>query len=215
MSPWNRILNYGKEVNRKVGTTLTTDTAKKIRKNLLIWGAVAVAVSGIGIIVGLIISYGGIINLITKAGSNMFDAMGDSGANCPEVGEEGWFECRENSASQNEQNILNMMSGMMGMAGSAIVGMLIGFIVMVISILSLTIGITLIRAGIAIIVTGEGAKFLDTAPKCPKCGDPVDQNEVYCNKCGADIRNKNKCSCGTQNDVEDVFCRSCGKKLGE
>lgn len=103
-----------------------------------------------------------------------------------------------------------MMEGFSSTVSSAI----LGFVIFAISGFFLSIGAVLIKAGLAVLITGEGAKFLDTAPKCPQCGNPIEEDEIYCNKCGADIRNKTKCSnCGTQNEVNDVFCRNCGNKL--
>ena len=50
--------------------------------------------------------------------------------------------------------------------------------------------------------------------KCPKCGDYVESNENFCNKCGAEIYKK--CTkCKTVNEAGDEFCRNCGNKLKE
>ena len=80
--------------------------------------------------------------------------------------------------------------------------------------IAFAVGVMMVRSGLVIVIAGEGSKFLDTAPKCPSCGDPVEENEMFCNKCGALLKDKTKCKhCGTQNEVSDKFCSNCGKEL--
>lgn len=184
---WNRVLNYARDINRKVGTTLTTEKAKSIRRNLIIWGIVITALGGIGTILGV---------------SKMFSGVGSfpDDSQCPEMGDSSWYSCKEEASKNHFSRLTSSMFG--------------GFAIVAGCGLVLTLGIVLIQAGLAIVIAGEGAKFLDTAPKCPKCGRSIEENEIYCSKCGTDIRNKVKCSsCGTQNEVNDAFCRNCGNKL--
>ena len=48
--------------------------------------------------------------------------------------------------------------------------------------------------------------------KCPNCGDPISDDEVFCSKCGKQV--KQECfDCGHINKLEDLFCAKCGKKL--
>ena len=48
--------------------------------------------------------------------------------------------------------------------------------------------------------------------QCPNCGDKVDANENFCNKCGEAIYKACK-KCKSINESTDDFCRSCGNKL--
>lgn len=47
---------------------------------------------------------------------------------------------------------------------------------------------------------------------CPFCGDKVDADENFCNKCGKSLTKKCP-GCETTNQAKDQFCRSCGTKL--
>ena len=48
--------------------------------------------------------------------------------------------------------------------------------------------------------------------QCPNCGDKVDGNENFCNKCGAAIYKTCK-KCKSVNESTDEYCRTCGNKL--
>lgn len=153
----------------KANKTVNSDTAKKIRKQLLIWGIAAAAAGGILMIVSLFsfVSVG-------------FGAMDDPFRNFAGI-------------------------------GTKIALSFVGFFVA--SIL-LGIGTSAIKAGLAIVVAGAAAETLDINRYCPKCGDRVDGHEMFCNKCGYNLRADKKCpDCGRQNDFDDEFCTNCGKKL--
>ena len=48
--------------------------------------------------------------------------------------------------------------------------------------------------------------------KCPDCGDPISEKELFCTKCGCKL--KNKCDkCGFVNELDDKYCAKCGNKL--
>ena len=90
---------------------------------------------------------------------------------------------------------------------------IIGPVIFILGGLLMTFGIAAIRAGLAIVITGVATKSLDVNKYCPHCGDIIDEDELCCNKCGANLRENKICECGTQNDVDDEYCRKCGKKL--
>jgi len=55
----------------------------------------------------------------------------------------------------------------------------------------------------------------ETAPPastdtCPSCGDPIDPNEKFCDKCGRKVRCP---KCGDPISEGEKFCNSCGEKL--
>ncbi len=48
--------------------------------------------------------------------------------------------------------------------------------------------------------------------RCPICNGMIDENQKYCNLCGAKIIKK--CvNCNTINDYKSKFCKNCGQEL--
>ena len=76
------------------------------------------------------------------------------------------------------------------------------------------IGGTITKLGFSIVVTGYVADLSDSVvgTNCPKCGDRVDEGEMFCSKCGTAVR-KQCYSCNHINDVKDEYCTKCGAKL--
>lgn len=143
----------------KANKTANSELAKKIRKQLLIWGAVAAAV-GFALLIVSIVSF------VTIG----FDF-----------------------------NPTRIALSFVGFIISSIVSM---------------VGVSAISAGLAIVAAGITTEVLDVNQYCPNCHDIVEPHEIFCNKCGYDLRARKKCpSCGHQNDVGDEYCTECGTKL--
>jgi len=152
--------NYAKTINSNIGKTLTSEKAKKIRRNLIVSGIVLVVLAILCFIFGIIRIFSG------------FEFENNDA--CPEKGEEGWFDCK--SSAQNNQ-FSRVAKHMLSGSGLLIVAtILVG------------VAISLIYAGLAILITGEGSKFIGESM------EEADQNfmeqntpedEKTCNNCGA------------------------------
>lgn len=76
------------------------------------------------------------------------------------------------------------------------------------------IGASIASLGFKIVVTGYTTKLIDetVGNNCPKCGDRIDADEMFCSKCG--YRVKKECpNCKAINSHKDKFCKKCGKEL--
>ena len=158
--------NYVKGINSQIGKTLTSQKAKRIRKTLIMIG-ISLIIAGI---IGIIIS-------IYKRIS--FQAETEK-YTCPELGEPGWFDCESNAMhSEHNKKVANM-------SGS--------FVSISLSMIIIGIGISLLHSGLAILLTGEGSKFIDNAisdidEKVTVNSTPRD--EQICNNCGGRLEYKN------------------------
>lgn len=77
-----------------------------------------------------------------------------------------------------------------------------------------SIGLTIASYGFKIIVTGYATNLIDETAgnNCPECGDKIDKDEMFCSKCGYQVR-KECPDCKTINSYKDKFCKKCGKEL--
>ena len=76
------------------------------------------------------------------------------------------------------------------------------------------IGGQLVKLGLGIVIAGYATNLVDetVGNNCPKCGDRIDKEEMFCSKCGYEV--KKECpNCKTINTYKDKFCKKCGKEL--
>ena len=49
---------------------------------------------------------------------------------------------------------------------------------------------------------------------CRKCGAEIDEESIYCKKCGCKVLRDSVCAyCGAKLDADSLFCKKCGKKI--
>ena len=153
---------YIKNLNKEVGNTLTSEKAKRVRHTLITIGVILIIVGIISFIFGVVKMFNGI-----------FDSP-DSGS-CPEIGEPGWFDCEKDSNSNQFAH----------KAGSMILGFGVGAVGVILGV----IGVAMVNAGLAVLITGEGSKMIDNAI------ERAEEEERY------------------HNPKESKSCANCGGKL--
>lgn len=77
-----------------------------------------------------------------------------------------------------------------------------------------SVGSAISSLGFKIIIVGYTSDLIDetVGNNCPKCGDKISQDEIFCSKCGFQLR-KECPDCKTMNSHKDKFCKKCGKQL--
>ena len=167
---WNSVVKktggFFSNLVSKANKSTNSETAKKIRKNLLVWG-------GVGLGFGIVLFLAGFITCVADG----FSSVSSMDFGIP-------------------------------------AGFIAGIVLSAVGVILIPIGGIAIKAGFAIVVTGMTAKFIDNNKYCKICGDRIEGNEMFCNSCGANLRENKLCkACGTQNELDDKFCRKCGKQL--
>ena len=76
------------------------------------------------------------------------------------------------------------------------------------------LGTNIAALGLRIVITGFVSKAIDdkVGNNCPKCNDVIRPDEIYCSKCGYQVK-KECADCKTINTYKDKFCKKCGKEL--
>ena len=75
-------------------------------------------------------------------------------------------------------------------------------------------GMSIASMGFRIGIAGYTSNLIDdtVGNNCPNCEDKVDADEMFCSKCGFQV--KKECpNCKTLNSHKDNFCKKCGKEL--
>ena len=77
-----------------------------------------------------------------------------------------------------------------------------------------SIGTIIASLGFRIVVVGYTSDLIDetVGNNCPNCGDKISPDEIFCSKCGYQLR-KECPNCQTINSHEDKFCKKCGTEL--
>ena len=75
-------------------------------------------------------------------------------------------------------------------------------------------GTMIASLGFSLVIAGYTSEMIDetVGNNCPKCGDKISKDEMFCSKCGTQV--KKECpDCKTINTYKDNFCKKCGRKL--
>ena len=82
------------------------------------------------------------------------------------------------------------------------------------SFIIVAIGGTCVSLAFKIVIVKYTTGLIDevVGNNCPKCGDAIENDEMFCSKCGYQV--KKECpKCKTINTHKDKFCKKCGEKL--
>ena len=110
--------------------------------------------------------------------------------------------------------ITNSQSAFNSSGSIEIPNMVLPSVLFILSMFICGIGYTIAHFGFQIVVIGVTSKVINdtVGNNCPKCGDIITEDEVFCSKCGTQLRLK--CSkCGRINSAKNDFCENCGNKL--
>ena len=107
------------------------------------------------------------------------------------------------------------LAGFMGaMDGSRIVAILVPFFLIIPLFALGSVGSTLVSLALKIVITGYTSNLVEETvwERCPKCGDRITKEELFCNKCGNQLRKKCP-KCDFINEPSNNYCVKCGEKL--
>ncbi len=79
------------------------------------------------------------------------------------------------------------------------------------------------KEGIKVNVRVKEKEIKEEKHVCQNCGNELNENDIFCNKCGTKVEiikkkiiKTNKClSCGNKLGENDLFCQKCGSRRGE